>query len=86
MKEREVQKIPGYSWIEINKRTHLFVSGDVNHPESSHIYSLLNSLLGELRLEGYIPQPYLPLHPESSRKVYPVSRFIEKEMRDPDKV
>lgn len=86
MKEREVQKIPGYSWIEINKITHLFVSGDVNHPESSHIYSLLNSLLEELRLEGYIPQPYLPLHPESSRKVNPVSRFIEEGMRDPDKV
>ncbi|XP_010434198.1 PREDICTED: pentatricopeptide repeat-containing protein At4g21300 isoform X2 [Camelina sativa] len=71
MKEKGVQKIPGYSWIEINKITHLFVSGDVNHPKSSHIYSLLNLLLEELRLEGYIPQPYLPLHPESTRKLNP---------------
>ncbi|XP_010449091.1 PREDICTED: pentatricopeptide repeat-containing protein At4g21300-like [Camelina sativa] len=71
MKEKGVQKIPGYSWIEINKVTHLFVSGDVTHPKSSHIYSLLNLLLEELKLEGYIPQPYLPLHSESTRKLNP---------------
>lgn len=71
MKERGVQKVPGFSWIEINKISHLFVSGDGNHPESSQINSLLNLLLEELKVEGYIPQPYLPMHPQSSRKLNP---------------
>ncbi|KFK28709.1 hypothetical protein AALP_AA7G036800 [Arabis alpina] len=71
MKERGVQKVPGFSWIEINKITHLFVSGDGNHPEYSQINSLLDLLLEELKVEGYIPQPYLPIHPHASRKLNP---------------
>ncbi|XP_024005915.1 pentatricopeptide repeat-containing protein At4g21300 isoform X2 [Eutrema salsugineum] len=71
MKERGVEKVPGSSWIDINKLTHCFVSGDENHPEYSHIYSLLCLLLEELKLEGYVPEPYLPMHPQSSRKLNP---------------
>uniref|UniRef100_A0A1J3G6J5 Pentatricopeptide repeat-containing protein n=4 Tax=Noccaea caerulescens TaxID=107243 RepID=A0A1J3G6J5_NOCCA len=56
MKERGVQKIPATSWIEINKITHSFVSGDGDHPEFSHIYSLISLLLEEMRLEGDVPQ------------------------------
>ncbi|CAA7054634.1 unnamed protein product [Microthlaspi erraticum] len=51
MKERGVEKIPGASWIEINKVTHSFVSGDGNHPDFSHIHSLLSVLLDEMKLE-----------------------------------
>ncbi|KAK1576737.1 hypothetical protein Q3G72_016104 [Acer saccharum] len=31
MKERGVQKVPGYSWIEIRKTTHMFVAADESH-------------------------------------------------------
>lgn len=62
MKERGVQKVPGYSWIEVNNITHMFVAADGSHPQSARIYSLLNSLLLELRKEGYVPQPYLPIN------------------------
>ncbi|VVB12219.1 unnamed protein product [Arabis nemorensis] len=54
MKERGVQKVPGLSWIEINKITHLFVSGDGNHPEFSQIYPLLNLLLEELKWKAIV--------------------------------
>ncbi|XP_060668786.1 pentatricopeptide repeat-containing protein At4g21300 isoform X2 [Ziziphus jujuba] len=60
MKERGVQKVPGYSWIEVNNITHMFVAADGSHPQSAQIYLLLYSLLLELRKEGYVPQPYLP--------------------------
>ncbi|KAF3442835.1 hypothetical protein FNV43_RR16753 [Rhamnella rubrinervis] len=60
MKEKGVQKVPGYSWIEINSITHMFVAADESHPQSAQMYSLLNNLLLELRKEGYVPQPYLP--------------------------
>ncbi|KAG2244565.1 hypothetical protein Bca52824_093576 [Brassica carinata] len=74
MKERGVEKVPGTSWIELNKIKHSFVSGDENHPEHSHMHSLLNLLLEELKLEGYVPEPYLPMHPHSSRKVNPAEK------------
>ncbi|CAI0399216.1 unnamed protein product [Linum tenue] len=63
MKESGVQKLPGYSWVDVDKSTHMFVAGDGSHPESAEIYSLLEDLLvPELRREGYVPQPYLPAH------------------------
>ncbi|XP_030973109.1 pentatricopeptide repeat-containing protein At4g21300-like [Quercus lobata] len=65
MKERQVQKVPGYSWIDINNITHIFSAADGSHPQSAEIYSLLNNLLLELRKEGYVPQLYLPMHPQT---------------------
>ncbi|ESW10516.1 hypothetical protein PHAVU_009G216300 [Phaseolus vulgaris] len=64
MKEKGVQKIPGYSWIDVNGGTHMFSAADGNHPDSFEIYLILKSLLLELRKQGYVPQPYLPLHPQ----------------------
>ncbi|XWS20754.1 hypothetical protein CRYUN_Cryun31cG0129700 [Craigia yunnanensis] len=64
MKERGVQKVPGYSWIEVNNTTHMFVAADGSHPQSKHIYSLLTTLLLELKREGYVPQLYLRMHPQ----------------------
>uniref|UniRef100_A0A2N9IUG5 DYW domain-containing protein n=1 Tax=Fagus sylvatica TaxID=28930 RepID=A0A2N9IUG5_FAGSY len=65
MKERQVQKVPGYSWININNNTHIFCAADGSHPQSAEIYSILNNLLLELRKEGYFPQLYLPMHPQT---------------------
>lgn len=62
MKEKGVQKIPGYSWIDVNGGTHMFSAADGSHPQSVEIYLILKSLLLELRKQGYVPQPYLPLH------------------------
>ncbi|KAL7234394.1 hypothetical protein ACSBR1_017905 [Camellia fascicularis] len=62
MKDRGVQKVPGYSWIELSNATHMFVAEDKSHPRSSNIYLLLKNLLLEMRKEGYVPQPYL-MHP-----------------------
>ncbi|CAN1258377.1 Pentatricopeptide repeat-containing protein At4g21300 [Linum perenne] len=59
MKDRGVHKVPGYSWVDVNHTTHMFVAADGSHPESTKIYSLLESLLPELRKEGYSPQSYL---------------------------
>ncbi|CAN1238159.1 Pentatricopeptide repeat-containing protein At4g21300 [Linum grandiflorum] len=62
MKDRGVNKVPGYSWVDVNHTTHMFVAADGSHPESTKIYSLLQNLLPELRKEGYAPQTYLPMH------------------------
>ncbi|XP_027086166.1 pentatricopeptide repeat-containing protein At4g21300-like [Coffea arabica] len=62
MKERGVQKVPGYSWLEVNQSVHMFVAADTDHPQSSEIYLLLRHLLRELHKEGYVPQYYHPMH------------------------
>ncbi|GER38445.1 pentatricopeptide repeat-containing protein [Striga asiatica] len=54
MKEREVNKVPGYSQIEVNGRIHVFLVGDKSHPEMKEIYLLLREkLLLEMRDFGY---------------------------------
>nr|AKH05182.1 chlororespiratory reduction 4 [Goodyera fumata] len=41
MRQRESIKIPGCSWIELGGVVHEFVVGDISHPLSTEIYSLL---------------------------------------------
>ncbi|XP_011096747.1 pentatricopeptide repeat-containing protein At4g21300 [Sesamum indicum] len=60
MKERGVQKVPGYSWVEVNDSSNMFVAADKNHPQSSEIYLMLNNLLLEIQDEGYLPQISTP--------------------------
>ncbi|KAL5211022.1 hypothetical protein ABZP36_006645 [Zizania latifolia] len=71
MKDKKVQKIPGYSWVDVNNSSHLFVAADKSHPDSEDIYMSLKSLLLELREEGYIPMPDLccPMHLDNSTQV-----------------
>ncbi|KQK12902.2 hypothetical protein BRADI_1g06766v3 [Brachypodium distachyon] len=57
MKDKKVQKIPGYSWVDVNNTSHLFVAADKNHPDSEEIYMSLKSLIIELKQEGYVPRP-----------------------------
>jgi hypothetical protein len=57
MKDKKVQKIPGYSWVDVNNTSHLFVAADKSHPDSEDIYMSLKSLLLELKHEGYVPRP-----------------------------
>ncbi|XP_051135045.1 putative pentatricopeptide repeat-containing protein At3g08820 [Andrographis paniculata] len=55
MKERGIQKVRGYSWIEIDGVVHEFLVGDTSHPMSDDIYAKLDELSKELRRVGYRP-------------------------------
>lgn len=44
MRERKLKKDPGYSYIEIKGKIHLFVAGDRSHPQTDEIYSMLEKL------------------------------------------
>ncbi|KHN35639.1 pentatricopeptide repeat-containing protein At2g45350, chloroplastic [Glycine soja] len=44
MKERQLKKIPGCSWIELGGIVHQFSVQDRTHPQVTEIYSLLSSL------------------------------------------
>ncbi|GJR97694.1 putative pentatricopeptide repeat-containing protein [Tanacetum coccineum] len=44
MREKRLKKDPGYSYVDHNGKTHLFVAGDHNHPQTKEIYAMLERL------------------------------------------
>ncbi|KAM7479521.1 hypothetical protein LguiA_027734 [Lonicera macranthoides] len=55
MKVKRVRKEPGCSWIEVNKKIHVFILGDISHPEIDVITRQLGQLIGRLKEVGYVP-------------------------------
>nr|XP_043607853.1 pentatricopeptide repeat-containing protein At4g21300 [Erigeron canadensis] len=53
MKDRGVEKVPGYSWIEVSNDTHVFAASDTGNPRSDEIYRLLKSFLLVLKDERH---------------------------------
>ncbi|KAK9112593.1 hypothetical protein Scep_020112 [Stephania cephalantha] len=41
MERNGVKKQPGYSWIELNDKVHVFVAADASHPLSTEIHALI---------------------------------------------
>ncbi|XP_057873705.2 pentatricopeptide repeat-containing protein At4g30700-like [Cryptomeria japonica] len=54
MKDKEIKKIPGCSWIEGHKMVHAFCVGDRSHPQTQEIYAKLEQLSWEMKAAGYI--------------------------------
>ncbi|KAK3154651.1 hypothetical protein QOZ80_2BG0193370 [Eleusine coracana subsp. coracana] len=51
MKEETIgKKLPGCSWIEVDRKTHRFYSGDDTHPDSDDIYDALEDLTASMEL------------------------------------
>lgn len=58
MKERKVNKVPGFSQIEVKGMCHIFCVGDRSHPEAGDIYAMLREKLLPLMQEmGYSREP-----------------------------
>lgn len=55
MREGNVKKLPGYSWVDIGNKTHVFGSEDWSHPQRREIYEKLDSLLDQIKEAGYVP-------------------------------
>ncbi|BAT72646.1 Pentatricopeptide repeat-containing protein [Vigna angularis] len=62
MKEVGVQKVTGYSWVEVQNKIHTFAVGDCFHPEKDRIYAFLEELDLKMRREGYVSSTKLVLH------------------------
>lgn len=52
MRQQNLKKSPGCSWIELKSGVHKFVNGDQTHPGANSMYSGLNSLVAVLREES----------------------------------
>ncbi|KAK6938627.1 E motif [Dillenia turbinata] len=63
MRDKGLGKEPGYSWIEIGNRRHIFVAGDDSHPLRKEIYEKLDELDFRLRKICYTPTNESTLNP-----------------------
>ncbi|KAL0884518.1 hypothetical protein Bca101_008499 [Brassica carinata] len=57
MRELGVEKIcPGTSWIELDKRVHMFAAADKSHSASNEVYLLLDEVYEQMGLAGYVQE------------------------------
>eukprot|EP01018_Ginkgo_biloba_P011341 Gb_31474 [translate_table: standard] len=62
MKDRQLKKTPGCSFIEVNNKIHAFFVGDRSHPQSEKIYAMLETLSAKMEEAGYVPNTNFVLH------------------------
>ncbi|KAK7410182.1 hypothetical protein VNO78_00767 [Psophocarpus tetragonolobus] len=55
MRKVNVKKDPGFSWIDLKNKVHLFVAGDRSHEETDVIYNKVEDVMKRIREEGYVP-------------------------------
>ncbi|PQP99238.1 pentatricopeptide repeat-containing protein [Prunus yedoensis var. nudiflora] len=55
MKRQKVKKEPGFSWINVKNKVHLFVVDDKSHPQADQIYDKVEDLMKRIGEEGYVP-------------------------------
>ncbi|PHT67998.1 Pentatricopeptide repeat-containing protein [Capsicum annuum] len=80
MQSREVVKTPGCSWLEADKKVHMFTGGQSTpHPEHDSIIKMLEKLGPMLREAGYIPDGSFALHDvEEEEKLHSLNYHSEK--------
>ncbi|KAK9161833.1 hypothetical protein Syun_008174 [Stephania yunnanensis] len=55
MRDRGVTKMPGCSWIQVNKKVYTFVAADKRNIQSEEIYEFLQHISEKMRHAGYSP-------------------------------
>lgn len=74
MKRNNVKKDPGFSWIDVKNKVHLFVVDDRSHPQAQVIYDKVEDLIRMIKDDGYMPDTDYVLHDveeeEKERSLY----------------
>ncbi|KMZ68129.1 Pentatricopeptide repeat-containing protein [Zostera marina] len=80
MKDRQIKKEPGCSWIEYGNKVHVFLVSDTNHPDIWEVHRFLEMLGAKMRKMGYTPNTKFVLHDVESEehKEYALSTHSEK--------
>ncbi|GJN38344.1 hypothetical protein PR202_gb27377 [Eleusine coracana subsp. coracana] len=55
MRERGVSKTPGCSWVEVNGKVLEFYASTEPQHGAEDMYELMDTLVNDMRLEGYVP-------------------------------
>ncbi|WJZ93617.1 hypothetical protein VitviT2T_012544 [Vitis vinifera] len=79
MRDGNVKKLPGYSWVDVGYKTHVFGAEDWSHPRKSAIYEKLDTLLDQIKAAGYVPRTdSVPLDMDDSMKEKLLHRHSER--------
>ncbi|XP_006655097.1 pentatricopeptide repeat-containing protein At3g49170, chloroplastic [Oryza brachyantha] len=62
MRDKNLNKETGLSWMEVENTTHEFRAGDTCHPRAQDIYAKLDTLVTEIKGMGYVPDTSIMLH------------------------
>ncbi|CAM8933181.1 unnamed protein product [Rhodiola kirilowii] len=62
MKQKNMTKEAGCSWIEAGNKVHRFHVGETSHPQAKKIYNELDELSKQIRQMGYVPNTDFVLH------------------------
>ena len=68
MRDRNIKKEPGVSWLEVKNRVFQFSMGDKSHPMSEEIDLYLKELMEEVKLRGYVPDTATVFHDTDSEE------------------
>nr|KAJ0196093.1 hypothetical protein LSAT_V11C700365690 [Lactuca sativa] len=69
MMMKNVKKDPGFSWINVKRKAHVFVVDDRSHLESEKIYEKVEDLVKLIKEDGYVPDTdYVLLDVEEEEK------------------
>ncbi|KAK4393139.1 Pentatricopeptide repeat-containing protein, mitochondrial [Sesamum angolense] len=55
LRDKGIRKVPGISTMYINGKIHQFSAGEKSHPRINEIYLMLDVMIRELKLAGYVP-------------------------------
>lgn len=61
MRDSKVKKLPGFSWVDVGNKTHVFGAEDWSHPLKMEIYKKLDSLSCLIKEAGFIPNTNIVL-------------------------
>ncbi|GAB2301450.1 hypothetical protein Dimus_035473 [Dionaea muscipula] len=62
MRHTGVKKLPGYSWVEVKNKVHIFSAGDSCHPDKDRIYAYLEDMDLRMKQDGYVSSTKSVLH------------------------
>lgn len=79
MRDKQLKKEPGISWVEVKNQIHQFRRGDKSHSEWKEIDDYLKELTSEMKKRGYVPDLGSVLHDmDAEEKEYSLSQHSEK--------
>lgn len=59
---KDVRKVPGFSYTEIDCKIHKFINGDQSHPNWKEIYAKMDEIKFRIKAYGYTAKTDLVLH------------------------
>ncbi|KAG2615726.1 hypothetical protein PVAP13_3NG040500 [Panicum virgatum] len=62
MRNKNLMKETGLSWMHVENTIHEFRAGDTSHPQAEEIYTKLDKLIRDIKGMGYVPNTSIVLH------------------------